>query len=96
MTPVPCCMASPCRVGFEEALAVLGPDRSTSRIAVGLHAERLAARQTGSQAVTQSRRPEIGHLDVTGHVPEMQARGDQDQNDQPDGNEPEDDRRGET
>ncbi|GEB38029.1 hypothetical protein GLI01_20640 [Gluconacetobacter liquefaciens] len=44
----------------------------------------------------RARRPEILHTDVTGDVPEMEARGDQDQNDQPDGNEPEDDRRGET
>lgn len=44
----------------------------------------------------RSRWPEIRHADVMGEVPEMKARGNQDQNDQPDGNEPEDDRRGET
>ncbi|GBQ95684.1 hypothetical protein AA0522_0635 [Gluconacetobacter liquefaciens NRIC 0522] len=89
-------MASPCRVGREEALAVLGPDRRAGWITVSLHAEGLAAHQTGGQPVMRARRPEILHTDVTGDVPEMEARGDQDQNDQPDGNEPEDDRRGET
>ncbi|KXV59855.1 hypothetical protein AD948_07245 [Acetobacter senegalensis] len=89
-------MVSPCGFGCEEALTVLGPDRFAGRIAVSLHAEGLAAHQTGGQPVTRSRRPEIGHADVMGDVPKVEAGGDQDQHDKPDGHEPEDDRRGET